>query len=128
MTPARPSRVAGHADRPSAGRVPYTCCSNVSDVSNVRYVAADRHVTDVFLLCDLVTVDHRDPTPLYVQLAAVIRAMITTGQLATDDLVPSESYLQQTHGVSRVTVRKAIEVLRNEGLVYTLPPRGTYVR
>jgi DNA-binding GntR family transcriptional regulator len=82
----------------------------------------------VFLLCDLVTVDHRDPTPLYAQLAAVIRAMITTGQLAPDDPVPSESYLQQTHGVSRVTVRKAIEVLRNEGLVYTLPQRGTYVR
>jgi len=75
-----------------------------------------------------VTVDHRDPTPLYVQLAAVIRAMITSGELAHDDPVPSESYLQQTHGVSRVTVRKAIEVLRNEGLVYTLPQRGTYVR
>ena len=80
------------------------------------------------LLCDLVTVDHRDPTPLYMQLAAVIRAKITSGELAANDPVPSESYLQQTHGVSRVTVRKAIELLRNEGLVYTLPQRGTYVR
>jgi len=75
-----------------------------------------------------VTVDHRDPTPLYQQLAAVIRAAITSGDLSKDDPVPSESYLQQTHGVSRVTVRKAIEVLRNEGLVYTLPQRGTFVR
>jgi GntR family transcriptional regulator len=76
---------------------------------------------------DSVTVDHRDPTPLYVQLAAVIRASITSGELSKGDPVPSESYLQQTHGVSRVTARKAIEVLRNEGLVYTLPQRGTYV-
>jgi GntR family transcriptional regulator len=68
-----------------------------------------------------VTVDHRDPTPLYVQLAAVIRASIASGELAKDDPVPSESYLQQTHGVSRVTVRKAMELLRSEGLVYTLP-------
>ena len=74
------------------------------------------------------TVDHRDPTPLYVQLAALIRAEISSGELSKDDPVPSESYLQQTHGVSRVTVRKAIEVLRNENLVYTLPQRGTFVR
>jgi len=82
----------------------------------------------VCLLCDLVTVDHRDPTPLYIQLATLIRASITSGQLAKDDPVPSESYLQQTHGVSRVTVRKAIGLLRDEGLVYTLPQRGTFVR
>ncbi len=74
------------------------------------------------------TVDHRDPTPLYVQLAAAIRADITSGNFAKDDLIPSESYLQQTHGVSRVTVRKAMEVLRTEGLIYTLPQRGSYVR
>ena len=73
-------------------------------------------------------VDHRSPTALYVQLAAIIREQITSGEFAPDDPLPSESYLQQQHGVSRVTARKAIEVLRNEGLVYTLPQRGTYVR
>lgn len=87
-----------------------------------------RGTSETCLYCDLVTVDHRDPTPLYQQLAAVIRASITSGELSKDDAVPSESYLQQTHGVSRVTVRKAIELLRNEGLVYTLPQRGTFVR
>jgi DNA-binding GntR family transcriptional regulator len=75
-----------------------------------------------------VTVDHRDPTPLYRQLAAILRAKITSGELARDETLPSESYLQQEHGVSRVTVRKAIEVLRQEGLVITLPQRGTYVK
>ena len=50
-----------------------------------------------FAYCGLVTVDHRDPTPLYVQLATVIRASIASGALSKDDLVPSESYLQQTH-------------------------------
>jgi GntR family transcriptional regulator len=75
-----------------------------------------------------VPVDHRSPTPLYVQLAAILREQITSGELAPDAPLPSESYLQQEHGVSRVTVRKAVELLRNEGLVYTLPQRGTYVR
>lgn len=74
------------------------------------------------------TVDHRDPTPLYQQLADILRARIASGELTKDEPLPSESYLQQEHGVSRVTVRKAIDVLRREGLVVTLPQRGTYVK
>jgi DNA-binding GntR family transcriptional regulator len=74
-----------------------------------------------------VSVDHRDPEPLYRQLAAILRAQIQSGELAPDEVLPSESYLQQEHGVSRVTVRKAVELLRQDGLVYTLPQRGTYV-
>jgi hypothetical protein len=35
---------------------------------------------------------------------------------------------QQEHGVSRVTVCKAIDALRRQGLVVTLPQRGTYVK
>jgi GntR family transcriptional regulator len=41
--------------------------------------------------------------------------------------VPSESYLQQEHGVSRGTVRQAIARLRDQGLVITIAGRGTYV-
>jgi GntR family transcriptional regulator len=73
------------------------------------------------------TVDHRNATPLYLQLAAILREQIRAGRLAKDDLLPSESYLQQEHGLSRVTVRKAISVLRDEGAVYTIQARGTFV-
>ena len=73
-------------------------------------------------------VDHRDPTPLYRQLATILQAQVEAGEFASDDPLPSESQLQATHQVSRVTVRKAIEVLRDDGLVYTIPQRGTYVR
>jgi GntR family transcriptional regulator len=75
-----------------------------------------------------VSIDHRDPKPLYVQVAALLRADIASGRLAKDDPLPSESYLQQAHGVSRVTARRAVGILRDEGLVYTLPQRGTFVR
>jgi GntR family transcriptional regulator len=75
----------------------------------------------------VVPVDHRDPTPLYVQLAGVLRAEIAAGKLAPHDPVPSESYLVQEHGVSRSTARKAIALLRDDGLVYTLPQRGSFV-
>ena len=72
------------------------------------------------------TVDHLDPTPLYQQLANILRARITVASGRGEPL-PSESYLQQEHGVSRVTVRKAVQVLRDEGLVITIPQRGTYI-
>lgn len=74
-----------------------------------------------------VTVDHYDPAPLYVQLAAILRDAITSGKLASRDPMPSEQQLQQEHGVSRGTVRAAFKMLRDEHLVITLPGRGTYV-
>jgi len=72
-------------------------------------------------------VDHHDPIPVYQQLAAIIRSQIQRGELAPRSALPSESYLQQRYGVSRGTARRAVELLRSEGVVYTVPQRGTYV-
>jgi DNA-binding GntR family transcriptional regulator len=69
-----------------------------------------------------------DPTPLYVQLADILRDMIEAGELQPGAALPSESYLQEEHGVARGTVRMAIGILRAEGLVVTLAGRGTFVR
>ncbi len=73
-------------------------------------------------------VDHMNPTPLYVQLADILREMIKSGELQPRSLLPSESYLQQEHGVSRGTVRMAVGILREEALVVTIAGRGTFVR
>jgi len=72
-------------------------------------------------------VDHHDPVPVYQQLAAIIRGQIERGELTPRSPLPSESYLQQRYGISRGTARKAVELLRSEGVVYTVPQRGTYV-
>ena len=73
-------------------------------------------------------VDHMNPTPLYTQLADILREMIMSGELAPRSLLPSESYLQQEQGVSRGTVRMAVGILREEGLVVTIAGRGTFVQ
>ena len=73
-------------------------------------------------------VDQLDPTPLKVQLAAALRAVIESGELEPGQPIPSESYLQQEHGVSRGTVREAVAILREQGLVVTIQGRGTFVR
>jgi GntR family transcriptional regulator len=75
-----------------------------------------------------VTVDHLDPTPLWKQLAAVLRQMIESGKLKPRDPLPSESTLQQEYGVSRGTIRKALAELRADDLIVTIAGRGTFVK
>ena len=72
------------------------------------------------------TVDHGAPEPAYQQLADVLRARIGKGEWRSGPL-PSVKQLQQEYGVGRDTVLRAVEVLRTEGLVFTVPRRGTYV-
>jgi GntR family transcriptional regulator len=66
--------------------------------------------------------------PVYVQLASILRQQIESGQLQPDRPIPSESTLRQEYGVARGTARKAVELLREHGLVVTVRGRGTYVR
>ena len=67
---------------------------------------------------------HRKPA--YQQLAAILRARIAKGAWRNGPL-PSVKQLQQEHDVGRDTVLRAIDIIRTEGLVFTVPRRGTYV-
>ena len=73
------------------------------------------------------TVDPDSATPVYVQVADILRARIEAGQLLPDRPVPSETQLQQEFGVARGTARKAIALLRDQALVVTVKGRGSYV-
>jgi GntR family transcriptional regulator len=73
------------------------------------------------------TVDPDSATPVYVQVAEILRSRIESGELLPDRPVPSESQLQQELGVARGTARKAIALLREQDLVVTVRGRGSYV-
>ncbi|RSM67558.1 GntR family transcriptional regulator [Actinoplanes sp. ATCC 53533] len=72
-------------------------------------------------------IDHEGPTPLYVQVAEAIQARIEAGDLLPNRPIPSENQLVQEYGVARGTARKAIQLLRERGMVVTVVGRGTYV-
>lgn len=72
-------------------------------------------------------VDRFDPTPIYQQVAAVIRERIISGELQPRDPIPSESSMVGDHSIARDTARAAVALLRDEGYVITLPQRGSYV-
>ena len=72
------------------------------------------------------TVDPGSPEPAYRQLAVILRARIAVGEWSMGPL-PSVKQLQDTYDVGRDTVLHALDILRSEGLVFTVPRRGTYV-
>jgi GntR family transcriptional regulator len=73
-----------------------------------------------------VIVDPGSPEPAYKQLAGILRGRIAAGEWFTGPL-PSVKDLQETYGVGRDTVLRAIDMLRSEDLVFTVARRGTYV-
>ncbi|MGC4770821.1 winged helix-turn-helix domain-containing protein [Micromonospora sp. DT44] len=62
------------------------------------------------------------------ELADLLRAQITSGQLKAGDRLPSERDLSQTYDVSAITARAAVQQLRNEGLAEAVRGRGVVVR
>lgn len=63
----------------------------------------------------------------YRVIADDVRARIQSGEFAGGHLLPSESELSQQFGASRVTVRKALDALRDEGLVDARQGFGWFV-
>lgn len=73
-----------------------------------------------------VKIDPAAPDHPYVQLAAMLRERIRSGQIGP--LMPSIMELTEETGLAVGTVRRAVKILVDEGLVYTVPGRGTFVR
>lgn len=65
--------------------------------------------------------------PLYVQIAEELRANIQAGAYAVGDRLPTEVDLSRRFGVNRHTLRRAVEILRHEGLLRVDRGRGTFV-
>ncbi|MEU4212755.1 winged helix-turn-helix domain-containing protein [Streptomyces sp. NPDC026206] len=71
-----------------------------------------------------------DPTRaayVYMQVADHIAARITAGELRLGARLPGERDLAEEYGVAIGTARRAIQELRDRGLLVTLPAKGTFV-
>lgn len=75
-------------------------------------------------------IDHWSPVPKYRQLAQILRERIERGEFdeVPDQKVPSEASLMKDYGLARNTVRQAMGVLRDWGMIETVPLRGSRLR
>ncbi len=74
------------------------------------------------------SIDRSSYVPAYAQLAQILRAQIAAGRFRPGDRLPSESQLCRQYGVSPMTVRRAVNLLVDQGLVTAEQGRGTFVR
>jgi GntR family transcriptional regulator len=65
-------------------------------------------------------------TPIYRQLADALKARIESGAIAPNEAIPAERDLAASYEVSRDTVRKAIKLLEEQGVLYSDHGRGTF--
>jgi DNA-binding transcriptional regulator YhcF (GntR family) len=71
--------------------------------------------------------DKQHPIPIYLQLKALLRNQIEQGVYQSHQKLPSERDLCQLHDLSRMTARRALQELIDEGLAYTRVGKGTFV-
>lgn len=69
----------------------------------------------------------RPAHPPWRQIADRVQAAITSGAYPPGQKLPSEAELRETYGVARMTARRALEHLRDEGVIESRPGIGWFV-
>jgi len=65
--------------------------------------------------------------PIYLQLAEKIHTDIASGKYSPESQLPPEEVLCQEFDVSRITIRSTLKKLENEGLIYRVRGKGTFI-
>lgn len=73
------------------------------------------------------TIDAKTHGLLYLQLENVLEQRIISGEYAVGDRIPTELELCKEFGMSRITVRRAVQDLVEQGLLRKVQGRGTFV-
>ena len=65
--------------------------------------------------------------PIYRKIAGEVAERIQRGEIPPNRAIPGEKVMMRQYGAAKVTVRQAVAHLRDQGWVFTVPYRGTYV-
>ncbi|MBI5965811.1 MAG: GntR family transcriptional regulator [Chloroflexi bacterium] len=80
------------------------------------------------VLDQTISIDRASYEPAYAQLAGILRQSMATGILRPGNQLPSEAQLCERYDVSPMTVRRAINLLVDQGFVVAEQGRGTFVK
>ncbi|MCA1989748.1 MAG: GntR family transcriptional regulator [Desulfarculus sp.] len=77
---------------------------------------------------DILNIDRDSFEPAYLQLVKIFKAQIASGKYRPGAKLPSEAVICKKYGLSPMTVRRAINLLIDQGVVRTVQGSGTFVR
>lgn len=72
-------------------------------------------------------IDKQNPVPYYIQIYNILKDRIDRGIYKVNSLLPSENELVVEFDVTRVTIRNSIKRLKDEGRIYTVKGKGSFV-
>ena len=75
----------------------------------------------------MISVNTRDPRPIYLQIKENLIRLILTGVLQTDEKLPSVRELAGSLAINPNTIQRAYRELESEGFVYSVAGRGSFV-
>lgn len=73
------------------------------------------------------SINYRDPRPIYEQVKDSLRRAIITGVLQPDDKIPSVRDAAGELAINPNTIQKAYRELENEGYIYSVLGKGSFV-
>lgn len=74
-----------------------------------------------------IIINNSSMVPIYEQIMGQIKTMIIQGKLQENDVLPSVRTLSKELNISALTVKKAYDILEEEGFTVTVHGKGTYV-
>lgn len=74
-----------------------------------------------------IIISNSDRAPIYEQIVRQLKGLILSGALPEGEALPSMRLLARDLRISVITTKRAYEELEKEGLIYTLPGKGSFV-
>ena len=75
----------------------------------------------------MISIDNRDPRPLYEQVVDGFRTLISAGVMAPDEKLPSVRGLASQLAINPSTIQRAYHELESMGYTYSAAGRGSFV-
>lgn len=76
----------------------------------------------------MIVIDPRSRVPIYEQICDSVENLILSGYYSADEQLPSVRSLARDLAINPNTIAKAYQQLESQGLIYSLPGRGSFVR
>ncbi len=75
----------------------------------------------------MISINTRDPRPIYVQIKEGLCRLILSGALATGERLPSVRELAGQLAINPNTIQRAYRELEHEGFIYSMTGKGSFV-